>query len=124
MFDTTLRIVPLLAVVVSIFFFSSRRRHTRWTGDWSSDVCSSDLPADRLAAVRAGVRAIATIERRRAGASGWVEEEVGAESSAPIRGHGLRARRFAAPRDHVQRPYSLPCPFTWLCCCCFPCSLA
>src|SRR6266487_5603972 len=28
---------------VSFFFFSSRRRHTRWTGDWSSDVCSSDL---------------------------------------------------------------------------------
>src|SRR5690348_18350532 len=25
------------------FFFSSRRRHTSWTGDWSSDVCSSDL---------------------------------------------------------------------------------
>src|SRR6266487_6234460 len=24
------------------FFFSSRRRHTIWTGDWSSDVCSSD----------------------------------------------------------------------------------
>src|SRR5690348_1744136 len=28
---------------VTRFFFSSRRRHTRWTGDWSSDVCSSDL---------------------------------------------------------------------------------
>src|SRR5437763_14261700 len=26
------------------FFFSSRRRHTRYIGDWSSDVCSSDLP--------------------------------------------------------------------------------
>src|SRR5215467_7679480 len=25
------------------FFFSSRRRHTRLQGDWSSDVCSSDL---------------------------------------------------------------------------------
>src|SRR6266581_6349371 len=25
------------------FFLSSRRRHTIWTGDWSSDVCSSDL---------------------------------------------------------------------------------
>src|SRR5690348_17837736 len=25
------------------YFFSRRRRHTRWTGDWSSDVCSSDL---------------------------------------------------------------------------------
>src|SRR5437660_9822597 len=34
------------------FFFSSRRRHTRWPRDWSSDVCSSDLkhcgrPAER-----------------------------------------------------------------------------
>src|SRR5256885_3667903 len=29
---------------VSFFFFSSRRRHTRLQGDWSSDVCSSDLP--------------------------------------------------------------------------------
>src|SRR5437764_2398839 len=27
------------------FFFSSRRRHTRYIGDWSSDVCSSDLRA-------------------------------------------------------------------------------
>src|SRR5215510_483950 len=27
------------------FFFSSRRRHTRWPRDWSSDVCSSDLVA-------------------------------------------------------------------------------
>src|SRR5207248_4904406 len=27
------------------FFFSSRRRHTRSYGDWSSDVCSSDLAA-------------------------------------------------------------------------------
>src|SRR2546426_7179152 len=28
---------------VFFFFFSSRRRHTRLQGDWSSDVCSSDL---------------------------------------------------------------------------------
>src|SRR3989454_221514 len=28
-----------------VFFFSSRRRHTRLQGDWSSDVCSSDLGA-------------------------------------------------------------------------------
>src|SRR5205807_2997764 len=27
----------------NFFFFSSRRRHTRLQGDWSSDVCSSDL---------------------------------------------------------------------------------
>src|SRR2546426_11049812 len=30
------------------FFFSSRRRHTRLQGDWSSDVCSSDLLYDLL----------------------------------------------------------------------------
>src|SRR2546430_12234016 len=28
------------------FFFSSRRRHTRFDCDWSSDVCSSDLGSD------------------------------------------------------------------------------
>src|SRR5256885_16469396 len=30
-------------MVFVFFFFSSRRRHTRLQGDWSSDVCSSDL---------------------------------------------------------------------------------
>src|SRR5438093_8648333 len=30
-------------VVFFLFFFSSRRRHTRLVSDWSSDVCSSDL---------------------------------------------------------------------------------
>src|SRR5437879_8217903 len=29
-----------------VFFFSSRRRHTRYIGDWSSDVCSSDLVSE------------------------------------------------------------------------------
>src|SRR5438094_3026723 len=33
-----------------IFFFSSRRRHTRSYGDWSSDVCSSDLARDPVVA--------------------------------------------------------------------------
>src|SRR5437764_6914006 len=32
-----------LLVMSFFFFFSSRRRHTRYIGDWSSDVCSSDL---------------------------------------------------------------------------------
>src|SRR5688572_28821841 len=49
--------------VFFFFFFSSRRRHTRFDCDWSSDVCSSDLPrlgARRrrgLAPVHAGRRA-------------------------------------------------------------------
>src|SRR5437879_12250197 len=33
-----------MLVLFVFFFFSSRRRHTRYIGDWSSDVCSSDLP--------------------------------------------------------------------------------
>src|SRR5205809_2851732 len=32
--------------VCNDFFFSSRRRHTRCSRDWSSDVCSSDLEID------------------------------------------------------------------------------
>src|SRR6266511_5957634 len=31
-------------IYIFFFFFSSRRRHTRFSRDWSSDVCSSDLP--------------------------------------------------------------------------------
>src|SRR5215204_34774 len=45
----------LIGEFFCLFFFSSRRRHTRSLGDWSSDVCSSDLEriptnilADRL----------------------------------------------------------------------------
>src|SRR5256885_8712184 len=33
----------VLILLFFFFFFSSRRRHTRLQGDWSSDVCSSDL---------------------------------------------------------------------------------
>src|SRR5260370_22871980 len=35
---------------LACFFFSSRRRHTRFKCDWSSDVCSSDLLAARSTA--------------------------------------------------------------------------
>src|SRR5688500_1571199 len=40
----------------SLFFFSSRRRHTRLQGDWSSDVCSSDLVLALTVAESAYVR--------------------------------------------------------------------
>src|SRR3989449_207734 len=38
-----IRRLPTTRAVVRFFFFSSRRRHTRCSRDWSSDVCSSDL---------------------------------------------------------------------------------
>src|SRR6266478_5461675 len=40
-----------LGVDVFVFFFSSRRRHTRFDCDWSSDVCSSDLEGLRVAII-------------------------------------------------------------------------
>src|SRR5256886_7581358 len=45
------------------FFFSSRRRHTRFDCDWSSDVCSSDL-ARRAGGARTGL-----LDQRAAGAA-------------------------------------------------------
>src|SRR5439155_11426179 len=43
---SSLRLQALrVTLFLSVFFFSSRRRHTRWPRDWSSDVCSSDLVA-------------------------------------------------------------------------------
>src|SRR2546427_7997563 len=38
-----------ISYLVIFFFFSSRRRHTRFDCDWSSDVCSSDLVPEALA---------------------------------------------------------------------------
>src|SRR2546430_8251816 len=40
---------------IFFFFFSSRRRHTRFDCDWSSDVCSSDLPNVFLMGEEVGV---------------------------------------------------------------------
>src|SRR3989454_9162253 len=56
----------MLVVVYLYFFFSSRRRHTRLQGDWSSDVCSSDLAP----AWRASRRAVAPGEWWRGGPHG------------------------------------------------------
>src|SRR3712207_7521112 len=46
------------------FFFSSRRRHTRYWRDWSSDVCSSDL--GQVVRVRAVAQAAVGVELREA----------------------------------------------------------
>src|SRR5688500_20222944 len=53
------------------FFFSSRRRHTRLQGDWSSDVCSSDLWLRRgwrrISPTDPAIPAFARSEERRVG---------------------------------------------------------
>src|SRR2546429_3992176 len=67
-------------VATVVFFFSSKRRHTRCSRDWSSDVCSSDLsrrsfyrslkeqqPSEEELEVRSAIQQIALEHRRRYG---------------------------------------------------------
>src|SRR3712207_9237045 len=63
------------------FFFSSRRRHTRYWRDWSSDVCSSDLR-----------RLFLVVERRqgeRAGVEGGRPRLFGPARGGEVEGHDL-----------------------------------
>src|SRR5207248_8607315 len=46
----------VMVVEMMFFFFSSRRRHTRSYGDWSSDVCSSDLVGAAASRLQRGHR--------------------------------------------------------------------
>src|SRR5205807_7880180 len=82
-------VVTYLFLLNFFFFFSSRRRHTRLQGDWSSDVCSSDLcvflvqdrdrtggqqEADDAVIVRAGNEACVVMQHGgndAGGAIGW-----------------------------------------------------
>src|SRR5256885_3166114 len=55
--------------LIDLFFFSSRRRHTRLQGDWSSDVCSSDLcfGGSRPAAHAVSLRGLELLRKARPG---------------------------------------------------------
>src|SRR5256885_7105627 len=79
---------------IDFFFFSSRRRHTRLQGDWSSDVCSSDLARPSDVASELGVsRAAATTFIQRLEAKGFVETTTDPDDDRGVRvtltRHGL-----------------------------------
>src|SRR5205085_6607688 len=48
---------------IVLFFFSSRRRHTRFDCDWSSDVCSSDLGSPILLRHASAIRTAAELPK-------------------------------------------------------------
>src|SRR5256885_14463303 len=83
---------------LATFFFSSRRRHTRFQGDWSSDVCSSDLRSGswrRLAerVVHISRRATASIAARRAASTARARIRPASLASRPAAaGHRRRCR--------------------------------
>src|SRR2546422_7850869 len=68
-----------------IFFFSSRRRHTRCSRDWSSDVCSSDLEVNASAECLEAVVAVLPSMRQ--------------ATVAPLYGNGGYAVKAAVPRE-------------------------
>src|SRR5207253_6213408 len=70
-------------------FFSSRRRHTRWPRDWSSDVCSSDLVAQRSGSI--GGERFTPIDPER-----WATERRYLEDDGPRALAAFRERRAAS----------------------------
>src|SRR3989454_11813779 len=80
-----------------VFFFSSRRRHTRLQGDWSSDVCSSDL------GLRGRDLDAEVVERAQARGGRGVEREVeGRLGDVEFRVPGLQLHRLKAEEGAIK----------------------
>src|SRR3712207_6916852 len=77
------------------FFFSSRRRHTRYWRDWSSDVCSSDLGPDHWLVVAGGL-AEGVLHRR-------LRDLLGERAAVLDQSHGRCALRLSGPRSEERR---------------------
>src|SRR5438270_11624207 len=85
------------------FFFSSRRRHTRFDCDWSSDVCSSDL------SLTPGQALVGVVQQELASLMGAdLGPEIGRAScreSVDLRGRRVYFKRIAAK---PISPYNFP----------------
>src|SRR5438045_5213395 len=84
-----------------IFFFSSRRRHTRCLSDWSSDVCSSDLGRPRRRERRGLAGARSTRKHPRGGAGPHRRRR--RQAHARGRGEAREASLRHVGRDRRQR---------------------
>src|SRR5690242_21376477 len=85
----------------SNFFFSSRRRHTRLTCDWSSDVCSSDLHVRQRLQLR--VLEHAVVEHADDAAADREQPARRIRAAVRQRWHECAARRASAPRSEERR---------------------
>src|SRR3712207_9162431 len=97
-----------------MFFFSSRRRHTRYWRDWSSDVCSSDLRHQRQVSARRDGLAVRPEERVRLEArllgNRAAERRVGGAGGLGPRSGGRRGgeegRSWWGPR-HLKKKHDI-----------------
>src|SRR5260370_3797521 len=91
-----------MGLVTHVFFFSSRRRHTRFKCDWSSDVCSSDLellktyqfPGDALPVIRGSALGALNGEEK------W--EKTILELMAAV------DKNVPLPKRDVDKPFAMP----------------
>src|SRR6266516_2240847 len=92
----------MLVVCVLCFFFSSRRRHTRSYGDWSSDVCSSDLDINplRLDYIERRSGGLAGKQTLDVGCGGGILAEAMARAGATVTGIDLSDKALAVARLH------------------------
>src|SRR5690606_41024865 len=81
------------------FFFSSRRRHTRFSRDWSSDVCSSDL-ASRTA--RSPIAWTCTWKPCRSSSATYSLSLAGSTYDRPVPPHPQYGSRVAAVKFSVM----------------------
>src|SRR5207248_8549075 len=100
-----------------LFFFSSRRRHTRSYGDWSSDVCSSDLRksdksrdggrkqiADRL--IKSG---FAELSKNKMDKQRGILTQVGPVVAQSVLDFFASSARSEEHTSELQSPYDLVC---------------
>src|SRR6266850_8513192 len=97
---------------IFFFFFSSRRRHTRLQGDWSSDVCSSDLRRVTQPTIRPASLSVELL-RQLCDLTTEIMLPAGKRSTGNGR-HGARPRQElehlprAQPLAHVERRLRSP----------------
>src|SRR5439155_17899160 len=100
-------------------FFSSRRRHTRWPRDWSSDVCSSDLRSagEVLLGVvddRIGPQPAHHLDVARPADPGDVRSP---EGPGDLDGEGADTPRSAVDQRSEERRVGKECRSRWLAWC-------
>src|SRR5262249_58514432 len=86
-----------------VFFFSSRRRHTRLVSDWSSDVCSSDLGPEVIDLRRGQARSAALTAPKLAAADTEDERTMVGSNSWAVAGAQARDGRAMLANDKIGR---------------------
>src|SRR5256885_3889522 len=106
-----------------LFFFSSRRRHTRLQGDWSSDVCSSDLATNRGHVRVAQLDKLHELADKPLHVGSWMIARLAAHTPSPpatasAKGAQLNGRPFPATASAEGAQFNVPPSLACMVPCC------